>query len=175
MTDDRNKAIVVSLTALGISIVSIVISYYLLDLGIWSWVIGGLVMTLCLLAYIYLRRSAGREVVARVRATDDEGFQKMERVLNRTVGKPPTGPLWESRVYKLSKGDVLKVEVIADHEVTARLVRTGPVKAEVDGSTGPVKRWAKKIDIREEGDHRVILDGGHPKITVTVKIGYKPK
>ena len=175
MTDDRSKAIVISLTALGISIVSIVISYYLLDLGIWSWVIGGLVMTLCLLASFYLRRSAGREVVARVRATDDEGFQKMERVLNRTVGKQPTGPLWESRVYKLSKGDVLKVEVIADHEVTARLVRTGPVKVNVDGSTGPVKRWSKKIEVREGGDHRVILDCGHPKITVTVKIGLRSK
>lgn len=167
----------VGLTALGISIVSIVISYYLLDLGLWSWVVGGLVMTLYLLAYIYLRRTAGREVVARVRDMDDEGFQKMERVLNRSVSKPPTGPLWVSRVYKLTKGDMLKVEVIADHEVTARLVKSGPgsIREDIDSSNGPVKRWSKEIEVHEDGDHRVILDSAHIKVTVTVRIGYRPK
>jgi len=175
LTYDRSKAIMVGLTALGISIVSIVISYYLLDLGIWSWVIGLLVLLICLMIFLPQLRGK-REERRRGEIADDEGYLKKERVFNRTVSRPAAGPLWKSRTYGLRRGDVLKVEVIADREVTARLVRSGPgsIKEDIDSSNGPVKIWSKRIEIREDGDHRVVLDSAHPKVTVTVKIGYRP-
>ena len=174
---DRDKIIVLGLVALGLSIISIVLSYYLLDLGTWSWVIGGLVMTSCLLTYAHLKRRVGREDITRGGTIDDEGFQKKERVFNQTISKPAAGPLWGSRIYNLYHGDVLKVEVNGDREVTTRLVMIGPgsVKKDVDSSRGPSKRWSNIFEIKEDGDHQVVLDSVHPKVTVTVKIGYRAK
>jgi hypothetical protein len=172
---DRDKIIVLGLVALGLSISSIIFSYYLLNLGTWSWVIGGLVMTLCLLTYASTKRRVSREGKTREGITDDEGFHKKERVFNRTISKPVTGPLWESRIYKLRQGDMLKVEVIGDHEVTTRLLKIGPnsIRTEIDGLHSPSKRWSNIFEIHEDGDHQVVIDSGQPKVTVTVKIGHR--
>lgn len=174
---DRDRIIVLGLVALGLSISSIIFSYYLLNFGTWSWVIGGLLMTACLLTYAYSKRRVRIEDITRGGTTDDEGFQKKERVFNQTISKPAAGPLWESRIYNLNHGDMLKVEVGGDREVAARLVMIGPnsIKKDVDGSRGPSKRWSNIFEIKEDGDHQVVLDSVHPKVTVTVRIGYREK
>jgi hypothetical protein len=175
MTEGRNRTITLVLVALILSAGSFFICYILLNLGIWSWLIGLLVLLICLF-FILPQLRVKREERRRGKVTDEEGFQKKERVFNRTISRPAAGPLWKSRTYGLRQGDMLRVEVIADHEVTARLVRSGPgsIKEDVDSSNGPVKRWSKRIEIREDGNHHVVLDSAHPKVTVTVKIGHRP-
>lgn len=176
MMNGRDKTIVLGSVALGLSISSIVLAYRVLNLGTWSWLIGGLVMTLCLLTYFYFGRGGGREAVARIRTTDDEGFQKMERVLNRTVNRQGAGPLWKSRTYSLNQGDMLKVDVRSDREVTARLVRVvqGSAMEEIDGSHGSYKTWSKVSVIPTNGEYRIVLDALHPQVTITVRIGHRP-
>ncbi len=162
--------------SLALAIVAVLLSFLALNLGLWSLLVGAVVLILCLLTIFLLHRRLERGATPRATIIDEEGFQRKERVLNRTARKPATGPLWRSRIYPLGRGDQLKMELISDQDVIAQLMIIEPGgERDVGGAYGPLRRLSEVFEAPEEGGYCMVVSSDQPRVVLTIRIGYRPR